>query len=211
MFWRKYRKNIKGLTEEFIHLITSMLQHNPASRPTMSDVLGHPWFRGDVVSDEQFAQHCQAFMEAAKADRANEQDTTGIDYAIPASTGNRRGGPDATGGYVFDADFYMDHSFKPVVQQGLANKNTQFLVNSKPLDIMTVLYDLIRKKDAKIAVSEKSWKLKFDSKLMQEKPDPADVDEEKKEEGDEENKEDVQQEFVPQVLATAQITVELHE
>ena len=54
-------------------------------------------------------------MEKAKADRDAEQDTTGIDYSIPASAGkaNRRGGDEDV--MVFDTDFYMSHSFKEPV------------------------------------------------------------------------------------------------
>jgi len=109
-------------------------------------------------------------MEKAKADRIAEQEATGIDYSIPASAGrqNRRGGATETEGYVFDTDFYMNHSFKPVVAQRLGEKTTQFVVNARPLDIMPVLYDLIKAKDKNVTVSEKSWKFKFEGKLMQE-------------------------------------------
>lgn len=62
----------------------------------------------------------------------------------------------------------MNHSFKEHVQQRLGEKSTQFIVNSKPLDIMPVLYEMIKAQDKNLTVSEKSWKLKFEGKLMQE-------------------------------------------
>lgn len=58
LFWKSYKKNIKGLSDDFINLITIMLSHHPAARPTMADVLGHKWFRGETVTQEQFVQHC---------------------------------------------------------------------------------------------------------------------------------------------------------
>jgi len=126
LFWKGYKKSVPGLTDEFINLITGMLQFNPASRPTMSDVLGHQWMRGETVTAEQFQAHCSTFMEKAKADRIAEQESTGIDYSIPASAGrqNRRGGADASEGYTFDTDFYMNHSFKPAVAQRVGEKST---------------------------------------------------------------------------------------
>jgi len=52
LFWKPYKKAVPGLTDEFIHLITSMLQHSPAARPTMADVLGSRWMRGETVTQD---------------------------------------------------------------------------------------------------------------------------------------------------------------
>lgn len=92
----------------------------------MADVLGHPWMRGETVTPEAFRTHCTTFMEKAKADRIAEQESTGIDYSIPASAGrqNRRGGADASENFVFDTNFYMNHSFKPALPQRVGEKST---------------------------------------------------------------------------------------
>lgn len=50
---------------------------------------------------------------------------------------------------------------------------------------MPVLYDLIKSQDKNITVSEKSWKFKFEGKLMDDQPVE---EEEKKEDPDEETK-----------------------
>ena len=47
-FWKKYAGN--NLSEDFKNLIENMLAHNPSTRPTMCDILGHQWMRGDVAS-----------------------------------------------------------------------------------------------------------------------------------------------------------------
>jgi len=74
---------------------------------------------------------------------------------------------------------------------------------------MSVLYDQIKAQDSKVVVSDKSWKFKFEGKMMQE---PMEPDEELKQDLDEETKEEpVQQSIEPVVLASAQIAVELHE
>ena len=52
LFWKGYKKAVPGLTDEFIHLITSMLQYSPAARPTMADVLGSKWMRGETVTQD---------------------------------------------------------------------------------------------------------------------------------------------------------------
>lgn len=61
----------------------------------------------------------------------------------------------------------MNHSFKPPVEQRIGEKSTQFVVNAKPLDIMPILYDMIKAKDKNITVSEKSWKFRFEGKMIQ--------------------------------------------
>lgn len=142
-----------------------MLQYHPSSRPTMADVLGHKWMRGNTVTDAEFAHHCAEFMDKAKADRIAEQENTGVDYSIPASQGNRRGG-DTAETFSFDTDFYTKHTFRSAVQQRLGEKSTQFLVNAKALDIMPVLLDLIKAEDEKVTISDKSWKFKYEGKLM---------------------------------------------
>ena len=65
LFWKGYKKTIPGLSDEFVNLITGMLQFNPASRPSMADVLGHPWMRGEVPSDEEFKARFRSFMVKA--------------------------------------------------------------------------------------------------------------------------------------------------
>jgi len=50
---------------------------------------------------------------------------------------------------------------------------------------MPVLYDLIKTKDKKVTVSDKSWKFKFEGKLMQE---INEEEEEAKQEPEEETK-----------------------
>ena len=74
LFWKGYKKTIPGLGDDFVNLITGMLQLNPASRPSMADVLGHPWMRGETVTPEQFQAHCADFMQKAKAERIAEQE-----------------------------------------------------------------------------------------------------------------------------------------
>lgn len=149
-------------------------------------------------------------MEKAKADRIAEQEATGKDYSIPASSGkaNRRGGD--TDAMVFDTDFYTSHSFKPAVQQRIGEKSTQFMVNAKSLEVMTALYDLVKAEDPNATVSNKSWKIKFEGKQMSEPIKEEDFIIEQ--DPDEETKEEpVKVNTEPVVLASAQIAVELHE
>ena len=59
-FWEYYTESAP--TEEFKNFIESMLAHLPSSRPTMADILGHPWMTGPVITKEEFAAMCEGFL-----------------------------------------------------------------------------------------------------------------------------------------------------
>lgn len=53
MFWRSHEQGKPAgfFTEEFKDLITNMLAHNPSSRLSMADIIGHPWMQtGETAS-----------------------------------------------------------------------------------------------------------------------------------------------------------------
>jgi len=62
------------LSENFKNLIEIMLAYDPSSRMTMSDVLGHPWFRGTVDTKEQFKTKCESFFLRAVEEKNLEND-----------------------------------------------------------------------------------------------------------------------------------------
>lgn len=57
LFWKKHEQNLidKGinLTKEFKSLITQILQLNPAMRPTLADVMAHPWVMGKTATKDE--------------------------------------------------------------------------------------------------------------------------------------------------------------
>ena len=75
LFWKAHSKNKEGgldfFSESFRNLITSMLQFDPAHRPSMADVKAHPWLQGAVPTAEA-VQH-QFVQRKAAIDRENEE------------------------------------------------------------------------------------------------------------------------------------------
>jgi len=57
LFWQASCKNKPGkaefFSEEFKDLIQSMLQNDPQHRPSLSEVLGHAWLKGEVPTEEE--------------------------------------------------------------------------------------------------------------------------------------------------------------
>lgn len=72
LFWKAHSKNKPDgfFTQDFISLITSMLQFDPAHRLSMAEVIAHPWFNGSICSlydaQAEFAQR-KLRVEAAQA------------------------------------------------------------------------------------------------------------------------------------------------
>lgn len=60
MFWKSHEQGKAPgfFTEEFKDLITNMLAHNPSSRLSMADIIGHPW-----MQSEETATHQQVLAE----------------------------------------------------------------------------------------------------------------------------------------------------
>jgi serine/threonine protein kinase len=54
LFWKQHQNNkVPGFfSEEFKDLITNMLQYNPNSRPSLADIIGHPWMQGPIATPE---------------------------------------------------------------------------------------------------------------------------------------------------------------
>ena len=103
----------------------------------------------------------------------------------------------------------MKRKFRPVVEQAAGQKSTQFLVNSNALNIMPILYEIIKEKDGQVVVSDDYWKFKFTGNIMEE---PLPEDEEIKAVLAEESKEEqADQKVEAKIVASAQISVELHE
>lgn len=72
LFWKAHSKNKPEgfFSEEFKNLITSMLQFDPALRPSMAEVKAHPWFNGPIASLEAI-QH-EFAQRKAYIDKENE-------------------------------------------------------------------------------------------------------------------------------------------
>lgn len=60
IFWRTHCKNKEQgdefFSQEFQHLIQSMLQLDPAQRPTILEIMNHPWMKGPTPTEEQVYQ-----------------------------------------------------------------------------------------------------------------------------------------------------------
>lgn len=49
-FWQMHLQWKDSYDEGFKNLVTMMLHYNPANRPTIADVIGHPWLRNEYCA-----------------------------------------------------------------------------------------------------------------------------------------------------------------
>ena len=54
-FWGPYKERCH-ISDDLTLLLSGMLQSEPSGRPTMADVIGSQWMRGDVATQEQFQE-----------------------------------------------------------------------------------------------------------------------------------------------------------
>lgn len=80
IFWKTHTKSKEAgssfFSEEFKDLVQCMLQLDPAHRPSVTEVLAHPWMQGDKMTKEQvqqeFAQRQQAVNASIEQERINK-------------------------------------------------------------------------------------------------------------------------------------------
>lgn len=74
LFWKAHSKNKPNgadfFSEEFKHLITTMLQFDPSHRLSMAEVKAHAWFNGPVATLEDIQQ--EFAQRKSKIDADNE-------------------------------------------------------------------------------------------------------------------------------------------
>jgi serine/threonine protein kinase len=72
IFWRTHCKSKengeKFFSEEFKDIVQAMLQLDPAHRPSIPEVLAHPWMQGEVPSyDEVLAEFSERELRVKEA------------------------------------------------------------------------------------------------------------------------------------------------
>lgn len=81
IFWRTHCKNKPGkeayFTEEFKDLIQSMLQLESSHRPSIAEILAHPWMQGTVPTAQEvnaeFSKRHQAVKSSMEADKQQKE------------------------------------------------------------------------------------------------------------------------------------------
>lgn len=78
VFWRSHARNKSGgFSKEFTEMLTCMLQLIPSQRLTMADVVGHPWMKGEIATEEmvhaEFATRHDKILAEAKAEEMRKQ------------------------------------------------------------------------------------------------------------------------------------------
>jgi len=76
-FWFKKEKKIGHTTDEFKSLISLMLSYDPMERPTVNEILEHPWMKLPTPSrqemDEEFARRDSKELEQEEEERKQNE------------------------------------------------------------------------------------------------------------------------------------------
>lgn len=72
LFWKLHSRNKPGglefFSEEFRDLITLMLSFNPIERPSLAEIVEHPWCKGETPSYEEIKEEFQQRKEQLEAE-----------------------------------------------------------------------------------------------------------------------------------------------
>ena len=79
MFWQRHEKDKPDgfYSDEFKSFFNSMVQPDPACRPSILELLAHPWMKGPVPTDGEVRSELQFRMDsvydAKKAEREEKR------------------------------------------------------------------------------------------------------------------------------------------
>merc|ERR1712080_41546 len=81
IFWKTHCKNkpdgASFFSDEFKDLVQSMLQLDPSHRPSMTEVMAHPWMQGPTVSKQdvvgEFQSRQSSVNQSIESDRQEKE------------------------------------------------------------------------------------------------------------------------------------------
>lgn len=184
LFWRAHSKNkpVGFFSESFMHLITAMLQFDPAQRPTMAEVLQHDWLQGEMPTLEQiqheFVQR-KACIDAEnerkrlqkEAERQAQMQAAGgagrRQYKSVAAVGAHRGDDEADRGEdgAFEESKHEIQAPKKIERTLDAylpgfKKNTEFFTNWSAESLIHELGGFLQERGHKAVLDGKKYKLR---------------------------------------------------
>merc|ERR1712087_780775 len=60
-------------SNEFIDLVSSMLSYDPTHRPSISEIMAHPWYNGETATFEHIQQEFAARKEMVDQEKEKER------------------------------------------------------------------------------------------------------------------------------------------
>ncbi len=173
LFWKAHGKNKPGgmafFTEEFMNLVTSMLQLDPTHRLSIAEVKAHPWYNGPFSTIEgiqgEFAKRKEIINKEIEVKRVQKESERAARAAGGQVAGRRaykgahRGDEEEEGADLTATDILskkrMLDEYMPIVA-----RNTQFFTAAEPDVILQTLIDFAESKGVKLEVSEVKYKAK---------------------------------------------------
>lgn len=183
LFWKAHSKNKPEgfFSEEFKHLITSMLQFNPEHRPTMAEVKAHPWYTSTHCQtlagvQADFALRKQAIDAENEAKRIAKEQEKLAKLQTAGGAGKRQYKNVVAGPRRSDEEEAEEgkHDIK-VVQRtadkyfGVVKKNTEFFTTHHPDALVDEIGGYLQELHHVCVLDNKKYK--FRVKFIN--PDPA--------------------------------------
>jgi len=158
-FWKAHiscKEEKNYYSNEFMELVSLMIQSDQEARPTIEEIKATNWFNGPTPSYDQIKEEFALRKQAIEG--TNNGDAPDANYNIFEKE-NHRGGDD-------EVDFSKLQLYKYVPDTTL---HTKFFSTTPAMDLYAVLLEFILKIGCEPKCSKKTFKTKFAKKLDNDK------------------------------------------
>ena len=152
-YWHAVQQQVSGLSDKFKDLFVKMISYNPNERPSIDEILAHPWFQQEMPIEaeilEEFARREIIVKNKKNENEMEIEEEDENDECFKANEGD---------------EVYFDLELKPKFARnnGLTNRTIMKIKgNVNPAKFMNALANKIVQTSEKFSLSAKENTLKF--------------------------------------------------
>lgn len=127
-----------------------MVQLDAAQRPTISEIINHPWMKGELPDHQEVIVE---FKKRMKTVRQKNEEQKQAEKRMAKQNGPMRG--------PGDENTYISPQKQLVEYIDTLQTGTQFITDMHPDQVESALLSYLKGQDVKVSVNDKKYKLKF--------------------------------------------------
>lgn len=90
-FWKIHQKSrkeegLEPLSKEFQDLVSSLLNNNPLHRPSLSEIKHHPWYKGEIPTENEITEEFERREQLFKTQSLETPKPLSLGSPVPSTS-----------------------------------------------------------------------------------------------------------------------------